>query len=182
MGLLKKYSMTKKQGIVILLLLLTIIATGIIIQNYTTPIKEEVILENIIICEKEDSLTMEDNIYLYLDSINVKFKTVVVAQAILESGNFKSKVFKENNNLFGMKRASKRPSLGIMEGSYNKYKSWQESVLDYAFYQAYFCNKIKTEEEYINHLCNHYAEDINYKLKLNRIIARLRNTNSLTKG
>jgi uncharacterized FlgJ-related protein len=175
--------MIKKQitPLTILLVLLSICITGAIMQNITVPVQEN-ITENITICKSKDSLSMEEQIYLYLDTINVKFKTVVVAQAVLESGNFKSKVFKENNNIFGMKKASTRPTLGTMQGSYSKYKNWQESILDYAFYQAYFCNRIKSEEEYINHLCTNYAEDEKYRDKLERIIAKLRNTNSLTKS
>jgi len=179
---LKKYLiMNIKTALAILVWITSVITTGILVQNTKT---DNIIVEEIItICDKEkDSLTMEENIYLYLDSINLKFKTVVIAQAILESGNFKSKVFQEYNNIFGMKKASKRPSLGVKTGNYNKYKSWQESILDYAFYQAYFCSHIRTEEEYLDFLNKNYAEDNNYKEKLEKIIAKLRNTNSLTKS
>lgn len=174
--------MNKINPINVLILILSCLITGIVIQNYTvTPVYKKV-TENITINVINNKVTMEDSIYLYLKDINVKFKTVVVAQAVIESGNFTSNIYKKNNNLFGMKKASTRPTVGKKSGTYAKYKNWQESCLDYAFYQAYFCNKIKTEEEYINHLCKNYAEDPEYKNKLERKIAELRNTSSFTKS
>jgi hypothetical protein len=55
------------------------------------------------------------------------------AQAAFETGNFSSKVYKRNNNLFGMRQAIKRytTSVGdIDEDGYANYVTVQESVLD----------------------------------------------------
>ncbi len=43
-----------------------------------------------------------------LRSSNIKYPYIVLAQAKIESGNYTSKVFRENNNLFGMKEPNVR--------------------------------------------------------------------------
>ena len=50
----------------------------------------------------------EDKLIDMLISLNIKFPHIVLAQAKLESGNYSSKIFKENHNLFGMKEARVR--------------------------------------------------------------------------
>ena len=50
----------------------------------------------------------EDKLIDMLVSLNIKFPHIVLAQAKLESGNYSSKIFKENHNLFGMKEARVR--------------------------------------------------------------------------
>lgn len=51
----------------------------------------------------------------------VPHPTIVLAQARLESGNFKSDFYKRTNNLFGLKKGKK----------YASYKTWRDSVTDY---------------------------------------------------
>jgi hypothetical protein len=71
---LKKYLiMNIKTALAILVWITSVITTGILVQNTKT---DNIIVEEIItICDKEkDSLTMEENIYLYLDSINLNPK------------------------------------------------------------------------------------------------------------
>ena len=102
----------------------------------------------------------------YLQETNIKFPEIVYAQAILESGNFNSAVFKKYNNVFGMKRSSERPTTALYyENGYAVYRTWRESVLDYALYQSYYHNDIDSVEEYYRALSN-YAEDTLYINKL----------------
>ena len=113
----------------------------------------------------------EQKLKEYLIELNVKFPNVVFAQAKLESGNFRSKIFEENNNLFGMKQPSVRTTTATGE-QYNHatYNSWRESVLDYALYSCKYTSNIQTEEEYIAYLGSRYAEDTNYVNKLKNIV------------
>lgn len=107
----------------------------------------------------------------YLLELNIKFPHIVYAQARLESGNFKSEVFKTNNNLFGLKEARKRPTTAKgTEFNHAFYESWQESVVDYAFYSATYLNEIKSEGQYFEYLGKNYAEDPNYVNKLKQMI------------
>lgn len=46
---------------------------------------------------------------------------IVLAQAILETGNFKSPLCKKYHNLFGIRH----------KGRYVHYRSWKESIKDY---------------------------------------------------
>jgi len=126
------------------------------------PVKEEV---------KTTDFT-EEKLIEYIDELNIKFPHIVLAQARLESGNFKSKIFKENNNLFGMKEAKQRISTnkGTNLG-HAKYDSWKECVLDYALYQATYLSKFKTEEQYYSYLADNYAENGRY-IKLIKKIAK----------
>lgn len=99
----------------------------------------------------------------YIIGLNIKFPHIVFAQAKLESGYFKSTIFRENNNLFGMKIATRRPTTNKGENrGHAVFDTWKESVLDYAFYQARFLGDIKSEEEYIQYLRANYAEDPGY--------------------
>lgn len=111
----------------------------------------------------------------YLKEINLKFPYIVLAQAELETGNFKSKIFRENNNLFGMKVARKRPTTNKGEQYGHAYfDNWRKSVDDYAFYQAMFMKDIKTENQYFQFLDGRYAEDPNYIAKLKTKIIKLK--------
>jgi uncharacterized FlgJ-related protein len=114
----------------------------------------------------------EEKLIEYVKELNIKFPHIVLAQARLESGNFKSNIFKENNNLFGMKEAKQRISTnkGTNLG-HAKYESWKECVLDYALYQATYLSKFKTEEQYYSYLADNYAANGRY-VKLLRDIAK----------
>lgn len=111
-------------------------------------------------------ISFEDSVYNYILELNIQHPEVVLRQARIESGNFKSRVFLENNNMFGMKIPNKRPNM--VSGSnmgYAVYNNWQESVIDYALYQVY-SGKNLSKEDYINMLNNNYAEDVEYLNKL----------------
>lgn len=114
----------------------------------------------------------EEELIAYIKELNIKFPHIVIAQAKLESGNYTSKIFKENHNLFGMKEAKVRISTnkGTNRG-HAMYESWQQCVIDYALYQATYLSKFKTEEQYYAYLAEHYAEDASY-VKLVKKIAK----------
>ena len=108
-----------------------------------------------------------------LISLNIKFPHIVLAQAKLESGNYSSKIFKENHNLFGMKEARVRihTSKGT-QFNHAYYSHWKESVYDYAFYQCRYLSGIRSESEYFSYLGASYAEDTEYVSKLKRMIEK----------
>lgn len=110
-----------------------------------------------------EQMSFEDSVFTYIVELNIKHPDVVLKQAKIESGNFKSKVYLENNNMFGFKRAFKRANTQVdTNRGYAVYTSWQECVIDYALYQTYSAKNLG-REEYINFLGKHYAEDPNYK-------------------
>ena len=90
----------------------------------------------------------------------VKHSQIVYAQAVLETGNFKSDLCLNNNNLFGLYN-SKR-------GKYHKFDHWTESVIAYKDFIQY---KYKPPEDYYKFLQRiGYAEDSNYISKLKGIV------------
>lgn len=62
----------------------------------------------------------------------------VFCQAAFETGNFSSVIFREQNNLFGMKLARIRPTTATGEQrGHATFKSIADSVKDYAIYYRY---------------------------------------------
>ena len=101
----------------------------------------------------------EQAMYDLLVHMNVRFPHIVIAQARIESGNYTSAICNENNNMFGMKCAKSRATTNIGENrNHAVYETWQECVIDYAFYQTTYMRKAKTEEQYLSALSASYAE------------------------
>ena len=130
----------------------------------------------VLLLNDHEKQSFNDSVFIeYLRAINIKFPEIVYAQAVLETGNFKSKIFNTNNNLFGMKEATKRPTLAKgteLEHAY--YDTWKESVIDYALYQARYLSSIRSEAQYFEYLEANYAEDPEYINKIKNITNRLK--------
>jgi len=62
------------------------------------------------------------------------------AQAIHETGNFTSRLFKENNNVFGMKIPSIRKTLNVAQDPeiFSQFVSIDDSIKDMLFYLDHF--------------------------------------------
>ena len=109
--------------------------------------------------EEQKNTFTEDKFADELKRLNVRFPHIVMAQSIIETGGFKSNIFKENHNLFGMKQANIR--INTAKGTQNGhayYDNWYESVYDYAFYQCRYLSTIRNEQEYFTYLSTSYAE------------------------
>ena len=121
----------------------------------------------------QESITKE-SLYEQIMKYGIKFPDIVFAQAILESGEFTSKLFKSANNLFGMKVPIKRESakIGATQSGYSKYKDWEYSVYDYSLWQDYMLKSRNdmTKKQYFVLLGKVYAEDPQYVNKLKRRI------------
>lgn len=104
-----------------------------------------------------------DNLYSYIVDLGVKYPDIVMAQARLESGHFTSIIFKENNNLFGMRYPKRRETVatGSNKG-YAVYPNWKVAVMDYKLWQNRFIHKIDTKDEYLAYLSKNYAADSLY--------------------
>ncbi len=139
-----------------------------------------------------------DKFLFILDSLDIKYPEVVLAQAIHETGMFKSKIYRENHNMFGMKESSRKYDIGTKNGHANyyhvahsgecNYECYIENILDYRDWQRQMMplNKISSNEDYIWYLQNgrpsKYAEDLNYEKKVTyyyKIICSIRSSSSL---
>jgi len=108
--------------------------------------------------EKEKNKFTEEKFIELIKELNMKFPHIVYAQARIESGNFKSAVFRQNNNLFGMREA--RVRVNTAKGTnlnHAYYDNWKESVYDYAFYQCRYMSNADSEAEYYAALDASYA-------------------------
>lgn len=112
----------------------------------------------------------EKNLVNEIKRLDIKYPHIVLAQAQLETGGFKSKLFIQNHNLFGMKEAKQRANLanGTKNG-HAHFETWEESLLDYALLQCRFIGKISSEKDYFSYLEENYAEDSLYLSKIKKI-------------
>lgn len=173
---LKYRKVTFKWFIWFTLLILTAIATTSFI-TYKNVNKVENINEEtraIIIREASaNNVFSKDNLKAYLLELNVKYPHIVLAQSELETANYTSTIFRENNNLFGIKLATRRASTAKgTDNNHAYYEHWKQSVVDYAFLQSTFILKIHNEDEYFEYLRKYYAEDTAYVPKLKFIISK----------
>lgn len=111
-------------------------------------------------------LAFSDSVKSFINFIGIDHPDIVYKQALVESGNFTSNIFKQNNNLFGMRKSYSRPNTqtGVNLG-YATYDNWQMSVIDYALWQTWSAKKLK-REDYLKLLGSSYAEDSDYIRKV----------------
>ena len=96
------------------------------------------------------------NLESYIHLLNIQHPTIVIKQAILETGWLSSRVCKTHNNLFGL----------VYNGRYAKFSHWTESVKAYKNFQ----NKRYNSGCYYTFLKRRgYASDRNYIKKLKSI-------------
>lgn len=110
------------------------------------------------------------------ERLGIQRPRVAVAQICLETNWLKSRIYKENNNLFGMKVSSRNWEIGENLG-HAKYASTAHSLLDYRDWQKQMSRGriFKSDEEYLyflEHLPGErrYATDPDYIRKLKIIL------------
>lgn len=103
----------------------------------------------------------ETKVYEYLLQLKIKYPLVAMAQMKLESANATSNIFKQNNNVFGMKEPGLRPTTALgTKNNHAYYAHWRQSVLDYAIWQAYVMNaeNIQSKEAWLAYINRFYSE------------------------
>lgn len=165
----------KRDVAMVLIIFVFGIAVGIILEYFLARkdminLKEKVAKINCLE-EKVGMECLKDN----LDKHKVKFSHIVLAQCILESNNFKSPLFKNNKNCFGMRVAAQRFTFAINNhdyGAYAKYESVEDCVLDYKAFQIQNALFVTNDADYFKLLGSIYAEDPIYISKLKNIIKK----------
>ena len=102
------------------------------------------------------------NLVMEMDRCGITNQRYVVAQALLETGYFTSRVCLECNNLFGLRRPS--------DGSYYEFDRWEESVKAYKDYVQF---KYKGGDYLLFLKRIGYAEDPDYIVKVHQIAKTL---------
>lgn len=117
--------------------------------------------------------TFQDSVAHYIYKLDFDHPHIILAQAKLESGNFRSYVFRKNNNMFGMRFPRKRETVAIKDlGGYSYYETWMHSIIDIRLYYSELNLDGRTEEEVYAFLGRRYAESPNYVTALKEIVKR----------
>lgn len=103
----------------------------------------------------------KENLYNELLAQDIDFPEIVEAQAILETGHFKSYACKECNNLFGLRKGN---------GTYMSFDHWTLSVSAYKRYIQKYNHPPEDYYKYLKELG--YAEDPNYITILKEIVSK----------
>ena len=104
-------------------------------------------------------LLSEQNLYNELVAQGIDFPEIVQAQAVLETGYFKSYACLSQNNLFGLRNSN---------GTYMSFHHWTECV---AAYKKYIQKYSRPPNDYYKFLDDlGYAEDKEYTNKLKQIV------------
>ena len=112
--------------------------------------------------EEDKPLTIA-NLYGEIQRQGLKFPKIVLAQALLESGNLTSRLAREQNNLFGLR---------LRNGRYASFDHWSESVTAYRDWVQY---KHRPKEDYYKFLSRirYAADSYSYINKVKRILKGL---------
>lgn len=103
----------------------------------------------------------DENLYNELVAQGVDFPEIVQAQAILETGHFKSYACLQQNNLFGLRKR---------DGTYMSFDHWTDAV---AAYKKFIQKYNPPPNDYYKYLQDlGYAEDPNYIAKLKQIVSK----------
>lgn len=173
---LKFYSLSTKRILAFLFIIASIIAfvSGLIGKNIgkSNSIMEYSEMEKMVLIREADGFSQEKLVTM-IKELNIKYPHIVLAQSMIETGKWKSKIFLENQNLFGMKEAKMRiTTAGGTQYNHAFYNHWRESVYDYAFYQCRYLHNLRSEDEYYQYLAANYAEDPNYLRAVKALIEK----------
>lgn len=135
------------------------------LQSSSKVIENDTIIKMAVPEHLLDDINVE-YLYEYLKFKGISHPDIVLAQALLETGYFKSKIFKERNNLFGLYNSR--------IGEYYRFEHWTESVDGYINYIEYKYDPSR-DSSYYDFLDRiGYAEDPRYIVKIKSIVNRLR--------
>lgn len=137
-----------------------ILTAAVMMFDYWVKSKRAPNTEEIVQPEFLTSNNPKEDLLTAMDYYGVQHPKIVYAQAILETGHFKSRVCKEYNNLFGLYNSHTK--------DFYKFNHWTESVVAYINYVQY---KYSPHDDYYQFLADiGYAEDPEYVNKLKRIV------------
>ena len=153
-----------KQKVFNILISLVVLGLGVVVlsDHYKGDRPPDPQILDVVKLEQPEFLlkSPEEGLIEALDYYDVEYPNIVYAQAILETGHFKSKVYKEYNNLFGLYNSRTK--------SYYKFDHWSESVIAYL---DFIQNKYRPPNDYYKFLLDiGYAEDPEYINKLKIIV------------
>lgn len=153
-----------------ILILIIMLSFQTVKSQIKFPTQQEFI-EQSLECDTTIEVFTEHALLSYMDELGMKYVNFVMGQAKHESAHFKSDLFRNNNNLFGMVKAEKRitTAIGKRKG-YALYPNWKASVLDYYYMQQQISVKHNTKKKYYAYIFKNYAKDPSYRKKMQKYI------------
>ena len=157
----------KKVSYVKWLKIWTAMSVIVFLFGISRPPRTEVIekltpIEQYIVINEANKFT-EERFIEEIKRLNFNFPHIVYAQSFVETGRWTSRIYRENNNLFGMKEAQVRAHLAVgTRYKHAYYNNWKESLYDYALYYSEYLSDIRTEEDYLEYINQRYAEHPEY--------------------
>lgn len=95
------------------------------------------------------------NLYAALKRHGIKYPKIVLAQALLETGNFRSRLCREGNNLFGLRHSK----------GYYTFAHWEESVIAYRDWVQYKHRDGESYYAFLKRIGYASAKDYIYKVR-----------------
>ena len=118
--------------------------------------------------EYNKSVPVKEGLMLALEHFEIQHPEIVYAQAIIETGNFKSKNCTIHNNLFGLYNSKAR--------RYHRFEHWIDAVIAY---KKWIQRRYRKGENYYSFLERiGYAEDPDYTRKVRKALRRVPTYNS----
>lgn len=159
-----------------LLVVLLVLNTSLISKAPSLPEQVRGVNLSLLLCKQREKIidekiesitTSEFSIELlkeYLELVYPNSSNVVIKQFVLETGWFKSKIFRENNNICGMKLPYKRYTKATgKKYKHAAYNHWTDSVDDYFLLIKYHTDKGMDTSDYYEFLLNiNYASNTSY--------------------
>ena len=111
-------------------------------------------------------------VFEMIDELPFEYPEIVKAQALIESGNFKSEVFLHNLNPYGMRLPLQR--ITTAKGSnlnHAVYESVEQATLDRLLFETKYLHGL-SREQYFQYLDRVYATGDNYSKTLKQIIKK----------
>lgn len=130
------------------------------------PPDKDIVYYEVVHYRNINNLQLEHDLIDVLYYYDIKYPEIVYAQAILETGYFKSNVCNNYNNIFGL--------YDSRNNDYFKFNHWTESVLAYKnMIQYKFEGAEEEPPNYYTFLEQiGYAEDVNYTNKLRKLVTK----------
>lgn len=114
-----------------------------------------------IVWRQNHFILSKENLHHELMAQGVDFPNIVQAQAILETGHFKSYACLHKNNLFGLRNG---------DGTYMSFAHWTLAVAAYKKHIQKYAEPPNDYYQYLEELG--YAEDSSYIAKLKEIVSK----------
>lgn len=125
-------------------------------RDYSSNTDDVQIHDTITIIQQDTFVLNQQNVYRELCNLDVKYAKIALAQSLLETGYYTSKVCKDKHNLFGFQTTN----------GYSKFETYEECILRYSNWQKSY---YKGGNYYDFLVKIGYAEDSTYIDKLKQM-------------